>query len=201
VIYTIGHSTHTPAAFLAIANHRFKVLIDIRSHPTSRWPQWQQENLLKWVPALGGRYEWAPGLGGWSKDDIVHADHYAKFGVDVRSYAGRGFPKQRIAIDAAATQTPGWTNIGLRDYSYFMSTLKFLNAAELLMRCKEDVAIMCAEAHWWRCHRSLVSDYLWHRGIDSYHIMSRGAAKPHSEVIGDRLDRYEPYIRAAWEHY
>jgi uncharacterized protein (DUF488 family) len=39
-----------------------------------------------------------------------------------------------------------------------------------------NVAIMCAEAVWWRCHRGLISDDLMTRGIPVYHIV--GNKKP-----------------------
>ena len=40
--------------------------------------------------------------------------------------------------------------------------------------------IMCAELLWWRCHRSLVSDYLSAcRGVEIVHILEEGKAAPH----------------------
>ena len=40
-------------------------------------------------------------------------------------------------------------------------------------------AIMCAEAVWWRCHRSLISDYLKVRGIEVMHILDANKTQPH----------------------
>lgn len=40
-------------------------------------------------------------------------------------------------------------------------------------------AIMCAEAVWWRCHRSLISDYLKARGIEVMHILDANKVELH----------------------
>jgi len=38
---------------------------------------------------------------------------------------------------------------------------------------------MCSEAVWWRCHRSLVSDYLKAGGWKVVHIMDEAKATEH----------------------
>ena len=45
---------------------------------------------------------------------------------------------------------------------------------------KKRVAIMCAEAVWWRCHRGLIADYLKVRGYKVLHIegMTKAAEHP-----------------------
>jgi len=44
---------------------------------------------------------------------------------------------------------------------------------------RERVAIMCAEAVWWRCHRSLIADALVGRGEPVLHILTPERAEPH----------------------
>ena len=47
-------------------------------------------------------------------------------------------------------------------------------------RC--NVAVMCAEAVWWQCHRMLLSDALVAREVDVQHIMSlrgKSSLQPH----------------------
>ena len=51
---------------------------------------------------------------------------------------------------------------------------------------------MCAEALWWRCHRSLLADALTVQGWQVLHIQSRKTAKPHEltsflKIIDDKL--------------
>jgi uncharacterized protein (DUF488 family) len=55
-----------------------------------------------------------------------------------------------------------------------MQTPEFERSLEELIRLakQERIAIMCAEAVPWRCHRSLIADALLVRGICSEEIMS-----------------------------
>jgi uncharacterized protein (DUF488 family) len=46
---------------------------------------------------------------------------------------------------------------------------------------------MCAEAVWWRCHRSLISDYLKVRGIEVIHILDAGKSEPHRYTAAARI--------------
>lgn len=225
-IHSIGHSTLSQEDFLA-ALDPVGVLIDVRSHPTSRWPQFRRENMEVWLREAGVEYVWDPGLGGWDKRHAVFAEDMAKHGVDVACYVKGKFPKQRIALgtkeptpaECAQGTLPGmrpeWTNVGLRDYSWFMTLREFLDSAEGLIRMereqRKDVAIMCCEAQCWRCHRSMIADYLSFRGVDVAHMMPhfkqvRGVRhvdghryKMHSNMLGNRLDRYEPEIVERWE--
>ena len=41
------------------------------------------------------------------------------------------------------------------------------------------VAVMCAEAPWWRCHRRLLADALVVRGHEVRHILDAREAAPH----------------------
>jgi uncharacterized protein (DUF488 family) len=40
-------------------------------------------------------------------------------------------------------------------------------------------AVMCAEAVWWRCHRSLIADYLKARGLEVMHILGANKIDSH----------------------
>jgi uncharacterized protein (DUF488 family) len=60
---------------------------------------------------------------------------------------------------------------------------------------KENTVYMCAEAVWWSCHRSLVSDYLKIRNWKVMHIMNIGKATEHpyttaARIVNDEL-RYD----------
>jgi hypothetical protein len=56
------------------------------------------------------------------------------------------------------------------------------------------VAVMCAEAVPWRCHRSLLADALFARGVVVEHIVGKGRTRPHRltpfAVIEGRSVRY-----------
>jgi uncharacterized protein (DUF488 family) len=75
-----------------------------------------------------------------------------------------------------------------------METPEFARGIERLLEdasgCR--TAIMCSEAVWWRCHRSLISDYLKVSGVSVIHIMDTGKSEPHpftsaARIVNDRL--------------
>jgi uncharacterized protein (DUF488 family) len=68
-----------------------------------------------------------------------------------------------------------WRNESFRGYADYMETKEFRAGVERLI----ELAIMCSEAVWWRCHRSMISDYLKVKGTDVTHIMGEGKAEPH----------------------
>jgi uncharacterized protein (DUF488 family) len=63
-----------------------------------------------------------------------------------------------------------------------MQTEEFQNALEALvnMSRRQRVAIMCAEAVPWRCHRSLVADALNVRGVPVVEILSESSYRMHT---------------------
>jgi uncharacterized protein (DUF488 family) len=75
----------------------------------------------------------------------------------------------------------GWKNESFRGYADHMQTPAFGQGLDALLAFSEDrrVAVMCAEAKWWQCHRQLIADALSARGIDVRHILSRAAPAPH----------------------
>ncbi|HET7925821.1 MAG TPA: DUF488 domain-containing protein, partial [Rhodanobacteraceae bacterium] len=88
----------------------------------------------------------------------------------------------------------GWRNTNFRGYADYMQTAAFADALEMLIglsRAKR-VAIMCAEAVPWRCHRSLVADALSARGIPVVEVLSDSNFRMHkmtpfAAVEGDRV--------------
>jgi len=74
-----------------------------------------------------------------------------------------------------------WRNESFRGYADYMETHGFeLGISKLLdLAAQRRTAIMCAESLWWRCHRSLISDYLKVKGIEVVHIITGGKSEPH----------------------
>lgn len=208
-IYTAGHSTWSIRDFLELVKPAATV-VDIRSHPTSKWEWFRKDFMEQWLPFHGKGYEWWPELGGWTAKHLPVAEAMERKGVDVFAYANGKFPKQRIGVDRPFTEgigdgdiegggmKPHWTNQGLYDYSWFMTMPEFIQGTKRLMKRgeDEDLVIICAEAVPWRCHRSMVADFLLAAGVDAVHLMGP-TAKPrlHSTMIGNRLDRYDWDIR------
>ncbi len=160
-IWTIGHSTRGASEFLAlVSGYSIERVIDIRTVPKSRRnPQFNRDELEHALPAAGIGYLHMPGLGG-----LRH-------------------PKK----DSLNT---AWKNDSFRGYADYMQTPEFERNIEELVEFanRERVAIMCAEAVPWRCHRSLVSDALGARGVDVIHILSETSHAPHAITAFARLD-------------
>ena len=160
-IWTIGHSTREIDSFVSLLRENgIKLLADVRSLPGSkRYPQFNKESLLESLNAHGIRYEHFPELGG----------------------------RRRSKLDSRNT---AWRNASFRGYADYMETAEFHKGIErLLILARETgpTAIMCAEAVWWRCHRSLVSDYLKARGIEVMHILNTNKTEPHPYTSAARI--------------
>lgn len=151
-IYTIGHSTHTFQEFLEMLNSfNIQLLVDIRSLPGSRkFPQFDKENMEQELPKYGIQYQHLLDLGG----------------------------RRKVKKDSHNTR---WRKDSFRGYADYMETENFQKAADLLesLATQKKTAYMCAEAVWWRCHRSMVSDYLKAKGWNVLHIMAKGKAEEH----------------------
>jgi uncharacterized protein (DUF488 family) len=145
VVLTIGHSTRTIDEFIRLLQaHRAKCVVDVRTVPRSRHnPQFSKDSLPGSLKNAGVGYVHVPGLGG-----LRHAK--------------RDSPNV------------GWRNASFRGYADYMQTPEFEQSLEELIRLakQERIAIMCAEAVPWRCHRSLIADALLVRGIRTEDIMS-----------------------------
>ena len=160
-IWTIGHSTRNIDAFISLLEENgIKLLADVRSLPGSkRYPQFNKEPLAESLNAHGIRYEHFPELGGRRKSE-----------PDSRNTA--------------------WRNASFRGYADYMETEEFHKGMERLLALAGEAgpaAIMCAEAVWWRCHRSLISDYLKARGIDVMHILDANKIEPHPFTSAARI--------------
>jgi uncharacterized protein (DUF488 family) len=152
-IWTIGHSTRKIDDFISLLEENgIKLLADVRSLPGSnRYPQFNREALEKSLSARGIRYEHFPELGGRRKPN-------------------------------ADSRNTAWRNASFRGYADYMETEQFHKGVERLLdlACEAGpAAIMCAEAVWWRCHRSLISDYLKTRGVEVMHILDVNKTEPH----------------------
>jgi uncharacterized protein (DUF488 family) len=161
-LYTIGHSTRTLDDFIGLLKREgVSHLVDVRAFPTSaRYPHFNQEKLAESLALAGIRYTHFPALGG----------------------------RRKVRRDSHNTL---WRNAGFRGYADYMETREFEEALDdlLALAARERVAIMCAEAVPWRCHRSLISDAAVGRGAQVFHIMDAGA-DPHRLTSFARVDEH-----------
>jgi uncharacterized protein (DUF488 family) len=160
VIWTIGHSTRPIEAFLSLlTGSSIEVIADVRSFPSSkRYPQYGKEALTETLAAHGVGYQWLPSLGG----------------------------RRKPSPDSPNT---GWRNASFRGYADYMSGPEFaLGQSQLLeISNKSRTAIMCSEAVWWRCHRSMIADALCVLGIEVVHMLDAKHSVPHPMTSPARI--------------
>ena len=164
-VWTVGHSTRSGEDFGKILlAHEIKVLVDVRSFPGSRrLPQFNREALAASLRELVIEYRHEPRLGGRRK------------------------PR-------ADSHNTAWKNASFRAYADHMESEEFRRGVEELLEvaAQERTAVMCAEAVWWRCHRSLIADYLKAEGHRVIHILDQKKTEEHpftsaAKIINGKL--------------
>jgi uncharacterized protein (DUF488 family) len=164
-LYTVGHSTRTVEELVALLRaFGVSTIVDVRTIPRSRRnPQFESKALRSALRRRRLGYAHLPGLGGL----------------------------RRARKDSPNT---GWRNASFRGYADYMLTQEFeAGLSELrTLVASGTIALMCAEAVPWRCHRSLIADALTVRGALVRHITSLNRAAPHrltsfADVDGIRL--------------
>lgn len=159
-IWTIGHSRRSSQEFIEIlARYGINLLADVRRFPNSRKnPHFNQTELTRKLAEAGIEYAHFADLGG----------------------------RRRSRPDSHNTL---WRNASFRGYADYMETSDFKSGIERLIEVASthNVAIMCAEAVWWRCHRSLISDYLKSLEIEVIHILTESQSKPHPFTPAARI--------------
>lgn len=151
-IYTIGHSTLPIDEFVdSLRAHRIDTVVDVRTVAKSRHnPQYGSEQLAESLHGAGIGYGRLESLGGFRRTD----------------------PN---SINTA------WRNASFRGYADYMQTPEFWAGIDELLALAADktVAIMCAEAVPWRCHRSLIGDALLVKGYEVGDIINAKTVRPH----------------------
>ncbi len=151
-VLAIGHSTRPIDELLALLRAAgVRSLADIRTVPRSRKnPQFERRALARSLARAGISYAWLPRLGGLRRP-------------------------RKDSPNAA------WRNTSFRGYADHMATEEFAEGLRELSALARagPVAVMCAEAVPWRCHRSLLADALLARGVAVEHVTGPGKTRPH----------------------
>jgi uncharacterized protein (DUF488 family) len=171
-LWTVGHSTRPLEEFIeTLKSFEVSVLVDVRSFPGSRrYPHFNRESLAVSLPEAGIAYRHFPELGG----------------------------RRRVLSDS---NNMAWRNKTFRGYADYMETSEFRDGVARLLEVatKSRTSIMCAEAVWWRCHRSLISDYLKVKGIEVVHILALGKSASHPFTSAARIVNGELSYRGILE--
>jgi uncharacterized protein (DUF488 family) len=164
-LFTIGHSTRALDEFVRLLQaNDVDLVADVRTAPGSRrMPHFARAVLADELPLRGIEYVHLPELGGLRK-------------------------AKRDSINT------GWRNASFRGYADYMQTGAFAAGLNhlLALAAGRAVAIMCAEAVPWRCHRSLIADALTARGVESWEVIGPGQPRlhlmtPFARVSADRV--------------
>jgi uncharacterized protein (DUF488 family) len=160
-VLAVGHSTRPSEELVEmLLRAGVTTLADVRTIPRSRAnPQYEGRVLARTLAAAGIGYVHLAALGGLRR-------------------ARKDSPNA------------GWRNASFRGYADHMATPEFEEGLVQLRTLAREgpVAIMCAEAVPWRCHRSLIADALLARGVVVQHLVGRGRTRPH---------RLTPFARIA----
>lgn|SRR5262245_47214739 len=160
-ILTVGHSNRPLDELVALlAAHGVTLLVDVRMMPySSHVPHFNRAPLAERLGTRSIEYVHLPALGGL----------------------------RRPRFDSLNT---GWHRVHFRGYADHMASEEFLAGLARLIELSQDrvVALMCAEAVPWQCHRSLIADALVARGFEVGHILGPGPARPHALTPFARVD-------------
>jgi uncharacterized protein (DUF488 family) len=165
-LWTIGHSVRPWEKFVGmLTTARISTLVDVRRFAGSRRnPQFSGETMGAALAKEGIDYLPMPDLGG-------------------RRPAREDSPNL------------AWRNAGFRGYADYMATSPYQTGRERLSKLAQGkrAAVMCAEAMWWQCHRSLIADDFKADGWQVIHLLSPGRGQEHpytsaARIVGGRLD-------------
>ncbi|MFN2493630.1 MAG: DUF488 family protein [Pyrinomonadaceae bacterium] len=160
IIWTIGHSTRPLDEFKDILRaHSIDTLVDVRSFPGSRrYPHFNKAELTRSLELSGIVYLHLPQLGGRRKT-------------------------------SAASRNMAWRNASFRGYADHMASDEFQEGIKALLEVSHGnrTTVMCAEALWWRCHRSLIADFLKSTGYEVIHIRDAEHTETHPYTSAARI--------------
>ena len=160
-LLTFGHGTASQDEIAdLLRNADVALVVDVRTAPGSRRnPQFARAAMSEWLPEAGICYRWEKRLGGFRKPSPDNPD-------------------------------VAWREDMFRGYAEHMRSAGFLEAIDgvLAEAAGRQVAVMCSESLWWRCHRRLVADFVSAaRGVDVRHLMHDGRTQEHRPCPGLRL--------------
>ena len=169
-LWTVGHSTYPWEAFVAMLRAGgIGAIADVRLLAGSRrHPQFNSDAMAAELPRAGIEY------------------------VPMRDLGGRRRPRKD-------SHNTAWRNAAFRGYADYMETADYQRARQALadLAAARRTAVMCAEAVWWQCHRSLISDDFKADGWTVLHLQPAGRVSEHpytgaARIVEGRLDYSAP---------
>ena len=162
---TIGHSNRTLEEFVDILRAaRVELVVDVRSFPRSR------SNPSYNIDVLPGELE-----------------RYQIGYLHMPTLGGRRNLRPEVSDELNAH----WRNRSFHNYADYALSPEFAAALTELVACGRDrrLAMMCAEAVWWRCHRRIIADHLLLNGHEVEHLLGANRIDPAKPTPGAELTR------------
>lgn len=160
--FTIGHSNRTLETFAAILRAaQVDFVVDVRSFPKSRSnPTYNVDALPKRLAERQIGYRHMVALGG----------------------------RRGRQTDAPDEINATWRNRSFHNYADYALSEAFAEALDELIALggSRRIAMMCAEAVWWRRHRRIIADHLILGGHEVAHLMGEGREEPARPTPGAR---------------
>lgn len=164
---TIGHSNRSLEDFLALlTDSGVGLVVDVRKLAGSnKFPWFNAEPLTSSLTERDINYERIESLTG-------------------RRPKSRTVPPETNAL---------WRNQSFHNYADYALSADFEEGFTRLIETASlsrpqatgtHVAIMCAEAVWWRCHRRIIADHLIARGEQVAHVINGPDPSPASLTLG-----------------
>ena len=157
---TIGHSDRSLDEVLSMLEAAgVGCVADVRAFPRSRNnPVFNIDHLPDALAARGIGYRHIPALGG-------------------RRGRQPDVPEATNAL---------WREVSFHNYADYALGHAFGDGFDQLVTLGDErrVALMCAEAMWWRCHRRIIADYLVLNGHPVTHLMTPGRSQAASATPG-----------------
>ena len=159
---TIGHSSRGIDEFVAMLREAgVGMVVDIRAFPRSRSnPAFNIDRLPDDLAQVQIAYRHCPALGGRR-------------------------PRQQGVDDRVNAL---WRVRSFHNYADYALGDEFAGALARIIELgrAQRLALMCAEAVWWRCHRRIVADYLLLNGHAVDHLLAPGHSEPATPTPGAR---------------
>ena len=203
-IWTVGHSTRDIGTFISLLEENgIKLVADVRMFPGSkRYPQFNRDALAESLKEHRIRYEHFPELGGRRKPKKDSPN------TTWRNEGFRGYAdymeteefREGITrlVNLAEEKQPSSSPSPNREKESPLFLSRWERRTQSASEGKEEawgedrgegirIAIMCAEALWWRCHRALISDFLKARGLEVTHIVNLARTESHPFTSAARI--------------
>jgi len=184
-LFTLGHSTRTIEEFRdCLKGHAISDIVDVRGHPRSAHnPHFDRTGLAPELEAAGIGYHWlGRELGGFRKAGYrthMTTPLFLAGMARVLTLADDPGPGQELDHNRNHDHNQNHNHDHNHDYNQNHNH----NHDNPTPNNGRNVALMCAEFKWFRCHRRYIADWLVAKGFRVTHILDTEQTIEHAEGL------------------